>query len=187
MNPNKFHRASSLLLTLFVTGLVLQTMAVSVRQLRLFGIVHREAVTLSLPEKVLLADRIIRLAHQYDVDPLLVAAVMHIESRFDPRAKSNRGALGLMQVKPIVVKDVADQLGVSKHESPRLLSDMYFNVRVGIHYLAKLLDRFDGDIPKALMAYNAGPTYVSRHFKRRTVPLKGYQALVLQVYSRYEG
>jgi soluble lytic murein transglycosylase-like protein len=88
----------------------------------------------------------------------LVRAVIQVESAFNPRAVSNKGAMGLMQLMP----DTARQFGVSNAFDPDE------NVRGGVAYLRQLLDRYDGDERLALAAYNAGPGAVDRH--GQTVP-----------------
>jgi len=58
-------------------------------------------------------------------------------------------------------------------------------MRVGVHYLAALIKRFKGDVCKAIMAYNAGPTRVTRIYAGKSVPLNGYQEKVLKAYLAY--
>ena len=87
------------------------------------------------------------------VDPALVAAVARVESGFDPRATSRAGAAGLMQLMPAT----AAELGVTDPYDP------VQNVRGGAAYLHRLLERFAGDVPLALAAYNAGPAAVERY------------------------
>jgi len=88
----------------------------------------------------------------------LVRAVIQVESAFNPRAISNKGAMGLMQLMPATAR----QFGVSNAFDPEQ------NVRGGVAYLRQLLDRYDGDERLALAAYNAGPAAVDRH--GQTVP-----------------
>jgi soluble lytic murein transglycosylase-like protein len=87
-----------------------------------------------------------------DLSPELLAAVVHTESQFVPTARSNRGAVGLMQLVP----RTGHWLGADN------LSDPAQNIQAGAKYLRYLTDRFAGDQQKALAAYNAGEGNVRR-------------------------
>ncbi len=92
-------------------------------------------------------------AREHDVDPALVRAVIHAESAFNEKAVSPVGAQGLMQLMP----GTALEVGV---ENAMVAAD---NIRGGVTYLARMLQRFKGDTRLATAAYNAGPGAVSRY------------------------
>jgi soluble lytic murein transglycosylase-like protein len=99
------------------------------------------------------SDEIGLAAKQFDLDPALVRAVIHAESNFNARARSQKGAMGLMQLMP----GTARMLGVAD------ASDPAHNIRGGAQYLAGLLARFKNDITLAAAAYNAGPEAVQKY------------------------
>jgi soluble lytic murein transglycosylase len=93
-------------------------------------------------------------AHNYDLNPALLAAVIDEESKFRADAKSSAGAVGLMQLLPDTAKGIAIHTGGSKF----VTSDLYnpeINVRYGAWYLHHLIQKY-GDERLALAAYNAG-------------------------------
>lgn len=91
-------------------------------------------------------------AQKHNVDPNLVSAVISTESNWNTSAISRKGAQGLMQLVP----ETAQHFGVFNAFDPAQ------NVDAGVRYLSTLLDRYNGNLPKALAAYNAGPRVVDR-------------------------
>ena len=96
---------------------------------------------------------------KHSLDPMLVLAVMKVESRFDHRAVSPRGALGLMQIRPIVVDELIDQGEIPEWKSKTNLRDPILNIKIGVAYLSYLKKMFN-HLPFALAAYNSGPTRI---------------------------
>jgi soluble lytic murein transglycosylase-like protein len=103
-------------------------------------------------------DLISEHARKNSVRADLVRAVMQVESAFNPRARSPKGALGLMQLMPATIR----QYHVGNPFDPSE------NVRAGVAYLRELLDRYQNNEELALAAYNAGPGAVDKH--GQTVP-----------------
>ena len=99
-------------------------------------------------------------AANHDLDPALVAAVVYVESRFDPNAKSDAGAIGLMQLLPETAKGIALRTGGARFVVADL-RDPEINVRYGSWYLDHLRERY-GNVPLALAAYHAGQGNVDR-------------------------
>ena len=95
------------------------------------------------------------IAVRHSINPHLVAALIHVESAFNPRAVSSKGAYGLMQLLP----ETARRFGVKKKKD---LFDPKKNLEAGVRYLKWLADRFGGDAEKILAAYNAGEGAVER-------------------------
>jgi len=92
-------------------------------------------------------------ARRFEVDATLVRAMMAVESCFDRFAISRVGARGLMQLMP----ETARSLGVGNAFDPEQ------NIRGGVEYFSRMLERFDGDITHAIAAYNAGPRAVEHY------------------------
>ena len=99
-------------------------------------------------------------AHNYRLDPALLAAVIYQESKFKPDARSSSGAIGLMQLLPDTAKGIALHTGGSQFRVQDLY-DPEINVRYGAWYLRHLLTKY-GDEQEALAAYNAGQDNVDK-------------------------
>ena len=112
-------------------------------------------------------------ARRHGLDPALVLAVVSVESGFRPEAVSPKGAQGLMQLMP----RTAASLGVADALDPEQ------NLDGGARHLGQLLDRYGGDLTRALAAYNAGEGAVQRH--GGVPPYRETRAYVKKVLERY--
>lgn len=100
-------------------------------------------------------------AKVHGLDPLLVAAVVKVESGYNARARSSKGARGLMQVMPDTGAWVAEQMNWPEFHAD-MLYDPERNLAIGTWYLRHLSDLFNGNLVVALAAYNAGQTRVQQ-------------------------
>lgn len=113
-------------------------------------------------------------SEKFGLPEQLIKAVIERESGFDPWAVSPKGAIGLMQLMP----STAEILGV---KNP---FDIYENILGGVGYLKILLDRYEGDLNKALAAYNAGPMKVKDNVPQ--IPeTKRFIRSVIDSYERF--
>jgi soluble lytic murein transglycosylase-like protein len=113
----------------------------------------------------LLARTIVAEAEATRIDPLLVLALIEIESSFDPSAQSNRGARGLMQLREATMRRELERWNLPEGDP----HDPVANVRAGVRYLRRLLDAF-GRQEVALMAYNAGPNRILGYLREGEIP-----------------
>jgi soluble lytic murein transglycosylase-like protein len=111
-------------------------------------------------------------AARHALDPDLVRAVIRVESGWNQRAVSRKGAMGLMQLMPAT----AAEYGVADPFNPTE------NIRAGVAYLRRLIDRFDGRMELALAAYNAGPGAVEK-YNRTVPPYRETRAYVQRIVS----
>ena len=125
--------------------------------------------------KELLNTYIKLIGAQYDISPELILAIIAVESNFDSKATSPRGAMGLMQLMPATAK----RYEVDNPYHP------YKNITGGVKYLRYLLDLFDGNVRLAIAAYNAGPGNVSKY---KGIPPYGetvrYVKKVMKLYNK---
>jgi soluble lytic murein transglycosylase-like protein len=114
------------------------------------------------------------VAIENKVDPALLAAMVEVESKFNPTAVSKTGAMGLMQLMP----PTARELGVKNPFSPEE------SLKGGARYIKQLLDDYNGDVNKALAAYNYGPGNLKRS---NILPLetRAYVNNVLKARTKY--
>lgn len=118
------------------------------------------------------------MAEKYNLDPALLAAMAEQESGFNQSAQSEAGAMGIMQLMP----RTAEGLGVDP-------SDLRGNLEGGAKYLRQMLDKYDGDVEKALAAYNAGPgslDSVNGDISKLSGETQKYVPSVMERYNKFK-
>ncbi len=118
------------------------------------------------------------MAEKYNLDPALLAAIAEQESGFNQSAQSGAGAMGIMQLMP----DTAEGLGVDP-------SDLRGNLEGGAKYIRQMLDKYDGDVEKALAAYNAGPgslDSVNGDISQLSGETQKYVPSVMERYNKFK-
>ncbi|SKA99915.1 soluble lytic murein transglycosylase [Caloramator quimbayensis] len=105
-----------------------------------------------------------KYAVKYELDPYLIYALIKAESKFNPYAISNKGAIGLMQITPSTGDYIAELLG-DKNFSTDKLYNPDKNIKYGCYYLSKLFNDFNGDLDCVLAAYNGGEGNVRKWLK----------------------
>ncbi|MFC1812174.1 lytic transglycosylase domain-containing protein [Thermodesulfobacteriota bacterium] len=116
---------------------------------------------------------IVQAAHNHQVDPALIKAIIKAESSYNPNAISKRGAKGLMQLMP----RTAEALGVEDSFNPEQ------NIKGGVRYFKNLVNQFDGDVKLALAAYNAGSRTVRKY--QGVPPYKSTKYYIKKVFQYY--
>lgn len=132
---------------------------------------YREALTLlsQLPSREVVRNILYPLAHwhivrnvseKYSIDPFIILSIMREESRFDTQARSQAGALGLMQLMPQTAYAIDKKVNLNI-KSQENIFDIKANINLGSFYITSLLKEF-GSLPPAIAAYNAGEDVVRR-------------------------
>lgn len=133
--------------------------------------IHERSARFGIPAD--LAERIEEIAMAEGIDPEVAFGLVRAESEFNRRAVSPVGAVGLTQLMPSTARYF--RRGVSREE----LFDRDTNLRIGFRYLATLIEKYDGNLELALLAYNRGPNRVDDLIRQGRSPHNGYVQMVL--------
>ncbi|WP_414654108.1 lytic transglycosylase domain-containing protein [Hyalangium sp.] len=149
------------------------------------AVLAKRAPDLGLTLRRQLGQAIAEEARKSNYDPLLILALIDVESDFEEEAISMKGARGLMQIKPSTLHFLAGKEGL-RLSREEVAADPALCVRLGIRYLRNLQDRFAGDLEFALMAYNAGPTRIRKAIKEGELEaFRRYPRLVKRDFRRF--
>lgn len=118
------------------------------------------------------SDLIFNYSFENNLDPMLVATVIYVESRFDPKALSAKGARGLMQIMPETGKWAAGKLGIDDFKED-MLYEPELNIKLGSWYLSTLMTEYAGNMNLVMAAYNGGRGNVNQWIKANTISSSG--------------
>ena len=149
---------------LIVTGIILWLVKTSVGPIKYIPTVYKSA-------------------QESNMDPALIMAVIEIESKFNRKAVSKAGAIGLMQLMPKTAKSLSCELNIKKYNKNSLYNPE-INIKIGTYYLKKLLQEFNNDIDLTLAAYNAGMGNIKKWQKqKKEIPFEETRTFIKKVKS----
>ena len=158
--------------------------------MRIYSIVRSHRPDITEAEAWDLSEVILEESSGYGLDPMLVLAVIDVESKFQYGAVSPAGARGIMQILPYVAQSLVQKIGLHQliHVNsfrPEFLDDPVINIKLGVYYLHDLKKSFRS-LTHALTAYNMGPTETKNRLENDMEIPEEYSALVLAAYRQYK-
>ena len=158
--------------------------------MRIYSIVRSHRPDITEAEAWGISEVILEESSGYGLDPMLVLAVIDVESKFQYGAVSPAGARGIMQILPYVAKSLVQEIGLhqpsySKSFRPEFLDDPVLNIKLGVYYLHDLKKSFR-NLTHALTAYNMGPTETKNRLENDIDIPEEYSTLVLTAYQQYK-
>jgi len=130
------------------------------------------------------AETIWKESKKHALDPMLILAIIKVESEFRPAAISSDGARGLMQLLPAVAHSLVEGADLEAWDGEKSLHDPVTNIKLGAFYLGQLRERF-GNLTVALTAYNYGPTWVQKQIENKIALPGEYAKKVLAASRNY--
>ncbi|ACB85862.1 lytic transglycosylase domain-containing protein [Natranaerobius thermophilus] len=143
-----------------------------------------EDITDITPMNKEVAEKLLTQSENLDLEISLLLGLIEVESRFDPKNVSHAGAVGIMQIMPGTAQALADKNDFG-YEYEKLF-DPFYNIKLGTIQLNYLLNQYDGDIHKALTAYNRGPGGLQSYIARTNSAQSGFSRWVLEEAERFE-
>ncbi len=125
-------------------------------------------------------------AIKYNFNPLLITAIIKIESNFEPKAISDSYAYGLCQVRRFIAPELAENIGIKWDGAEKTLFDPIKNIKIGVYYLS-MLNRDFNDLNTAIIAYNNGPYNIQERLTNNQELNHNYVNRVLDYYANLRG
>jgi soluble lytic murein transglycosylase-like protein len=162
-----------------------ETKATGMTQVEMEAILARIAPALPVDVRANLGNALLLEAARAGYDPLFLLAIVRVESGFRLTVSSERGARGLLQLKPSTFEWISAREPDVSHDDPAQGDDPILDVRLSVRYLRWLEQRFHSR-DAALMAYNAGPRRYRQYLRKGAIPasLKDYPRRVMREYTR---
>lgn len=134
----------------------------------------------NVPEKIMkkmypkkYSEHVENYSDEFNVDPLLVYAVIKVESNFDNNVVSKSNAKGLMQLMDSTATEISKNITCNGSFECNMLFDAETNIKIGVKYLSELLERYEGNLYIALAAYNAGIGNVDNWIEQGVIKADG--------------
>jgi soluble lytic murein transglycosylase len=158
--------------------------------IKIYSIVKSHRPDIGESEAKELSEFILEECSWYGLDPMLVLAVINVESKFQYGAVSPKGARGIMQILPYVGKSLLEEIGLHQTSyafpfRPEFLDDPFLNIKLGVYYLHGLRKSFR-NLTHALTAYNMGPTETKNRLENDIEISEEYATMVLATYQHYK-
>jgi len=123
---------------------------------------------------------------KYNFNPLLITALIKVESNFEPKTVSDSYAYGLCQVRRFIAPELAENIGIKWDGAEKTLFDPINNIKIGVYYLS-ILNRDFNDLKTAIIAYNQGPYKVQEQSTNNQELNQEYINKVLDYYAELRG
>ena len=150
------------------------------------GIISKNNSTIDSKSIYEISKTIYEEAVRYNFNPLLITAIIKIESDFDPKAVSDSYAYGLFQVRRFIAPELAENIGIKWEGAEKTLFDPIKNIKIGVYYLS-MLNRNFNDLKTAIIAYNQGPYTVQERLTNNQELPDNYLNKVLDYYANLRG
>ncbi|HTN70888.1 MAG TPA: lytic transglycosylase domain-containing protein [Methylomirabilota bacterium] len=156
----------------------------------IYSIVKSHRPDVSDTEAWTVSEVILEQSSKHSFDPMLVLAMIQVESGFQYTAVSPAGARGIMQLLPDVAKSLLEEISPtqgakSRQFKPESLDDPILNIKLGVYYLHDLKKSFR-NLNHALIAYNSGPTEIRNRLENNLELSDEYTTAVLSTYQNYK-